>query len=252
MNKRLFTLDLLKSAREKTIENAWSLIKTAVSIFSDNNFPIACFLAMSAIEEMGKIYNILLTEIDANISMNKIRNNNKQNIKKDFYNHTEKAVKAASDALYINSGADNRHGKNKYSGIINTSGVVLLARSHRWMNIRNSCLYIDFNLSNPSISCPNSVITKEHAYYFICMAYEILAELAQSGLDSYTGYENENIGIQFWVDRLDDLSKFMEIWSNTVEIDNLDFLKNQEQIMNEIMEIEIKEKKSRDKNSNNN
>ena len=172
---------------------------------------------------------------------------NTKELNKFLRNHLDKALEAAASSLYINAGADRRHGVHPISGIHCTSGVVLLARSGRWMSIRNSCLYTEVDFATNSTSSPNDFITREHAYYFICMGFEVLAEQAEAGFGS--GLEGRDVSksIQFWQDRLKDLKRFMEQWSSTVDLDQLDFLANPEPLREEAEKRESKNVEKKEK-----
>lgn len=214
--------ETLYLAREKTITNAWRLLKTAIDLFEQEQYPVACFLAMTSIEEIGKLINLRAIQIDqeeSNLDTNKLN--------KILRNHLKKAFQAAAWSLYINFGADQRHGFHR------TSGIVLLARSGRWMNIRNKCLYTDVNLVDNATSCPIDIISREYAYYFICMGFEVLAEQAESGFGSAREGRNVKKSHKFLEDRLNDLKKFMEQFSSTVDLDKLDFLANPEKLQKE-------------------
>lgn len=221
----------LQLARRKTITNAWQLLQTAVKLFEQRQYAIACFLAMTTIEEIGKVFILRIAQRDefetlSVIKLEPLPELNTKGLYKFLRNHLHKALKAAAVSLYINAGADRRHGVHPISGMHITSGVVLLVRSGRWMSIRNSCLYTDVNLAANSTLSPSDFITREHAYYFICMGFEVLGEQAEAGFGSILEGRDAKKSVQFWQDRLKDLKRFMEQWSSTVNIDQLDFLAN--------------------------
>ncbi|OFV68788.1 MAG: hypothetical protein SCAL_000464 [Candidatus Syntrophoarchaeum caldarius] len=163
---------------------------------------------MTAIEEIGKLFILQLVQGDVfkelGVKLEPPPDLNTKELNKFLRNHLDKALEAAASSLYINAGADRRHGVHPISGIHCTSGVVLLTRSGRWMSIRNSCLYTEVDFATNSTSSPNDFITREHAYYFICMGFEVLAEQAEAGFGS--GLEGRDVSksIQFWQDRLKD------------------------------------------------
>jgi AbiV family abortive infection protein len=221
----------LESARGKILYNAHDLIKLAVKMFEQESYPVSCFLAMTSIEEIGKLIlfrPMLECPDDSTIEV--------KGLNKIIRNHIDKAITSAAWSLYINAGADRRHGTHPLSKIHRTSGVILLARSGRWMNIRNSCLYIDVNLSKFTSSSPKEVISREHAYYFICMAFEILAEHAQSGIDpTFKSLVRENGG------KIEDIwIKFDEIISKISESSTSDSVvdaKKLSECMTEMMRV---------------
>ena len=282
--------ETLQLARKKTITNAWQLLQTAVELLEQEQYVIACFLAMTTIEEAGKLFVLQLAQGDVfkalGVQSGQPPQPNTKALDRFLRNHVEKALQAAAWSLYINTGADRRHGIHPVSKLHRTSGVILLARSGRWMNIRNACLYTDINLASNSTSSPSDFITREHAYYFICMGFEILAEQASSGFgnsfessDSGTisfwqGFaaasmkllegeastadisalveqaastygssvdtRDNDVSIQFQQDRIADLKRFMERWSSTVDIDQLDFLASPDPLQEEAASREAK------------
>jgi len=227
----------LRLAREKTITNAWQLLETAVQLFEQEQYATACFLAMTAIEEVGKLLVLRVVQGDALESfggqLELPPELDTKELDKFLRDHLDKALQAAAWSLYINAGADRRHGVHPVSGIVRTSGVVLLARSGRWMDIRNACLYTDVDFASNSAFSPSDFVSREHAYYFICMGFEVLAEQAESGLGFDFEGRDGTRSFQFWQDRLGDLERFMKRWSTTVDVDRLDFLANPEPLRRE-------------------
>jgi AbiV family abortive infection protein len=287
-------------AREKIILNSWELLKTAIFLFEKNQYSVSCFLAMTSIEETGKL--IALRELDVlNFEYITPKSRNKF-----FRDHRKKAIQASGAFLYINNEADERHGIDPTSKIHRTAGVFLLALSLKWMEIRNKCLYTDINFTSKTASAPRDSISRDHAYYFICMGLEILSfnslvefspkfvasdslfmktilefciELFNKDYDKFD--KNEIIypmkdwktftdhnkipeeltapwndfyktiqddfdldqiidkkAIEFKKNRLSDLKKFMDKWSNTVDLNNLDFLSNPDPLLKLIKDRE--------------
>ena len=190
----------IKIAREMTLNNAWQLLQNAVHLFEKKQYAVACFLAMTAIEESGKLFVLQLVQGDLLKIIHGytyVPQPDPQQLQHFLRNHLDKAIQAAAVSLYINTGADRRHGTNPKSGVHRTSGIILLARSGRWMDIRNACIYTDLDVTMNLASSPREVITSEHAYYFICMAFEILAEQSTSGFgNSFENGDPETI--KFW------------------------------------------------------
>jgi len=222
----------LQFTREKIISNAWQLLKNSIKLYEQKEYPIATFLAMSAIEEIGKLLILPLPPFEGN-GLEPVYEFDAKKNRKIIRDHLAKAILAAGSSLCINAGADRRHGIHPESKILRSSGVILLARSGRWMKIRNSCLYTDGIFTPDKISSPSDSIFCEHAYYFICMGFEILAEQAEMGYGFSVENDNTPKGIEFWKARLNDLEKFMERWSDTINLDRLDFLANPEPLRKE-------------------
>jgi len=217
-------VSIIKLARENTINNAWYLLRTAVDLFEHKQYTLSCFLAMTAIEETGKLFVLQMIQGDLLRILYKDINRplepNLRELQKFLKSHLGKAIQAASVSLYINEGADRRHGIHPKSGIHRTSGIILLARSGRWMEIRNSCLYTDLDLINNLASTPEHMITPEHAYYFICMAFEVIAEQSSSGYGN--SFESGNPEtISFWQELADDFKQLLKEEPNHNRIDKL-------------------------------
>lgn len=138
-------------------------------------------------------------------------------------NHPEKAREAAVWSLYINAGADRRHGKHPTSGMERTSGVILLVRSGRWMTLRNACLYVDLDFEKAAATSPNETVTSAHGYYMICMAHEMIAEQAPAAIEESTEH-----WLAFETAQKAKLSQFMTNWGDTANVDDLDFLAHPE------------------------
>lgn len=126
----------------------------------------------------------------------------------------------ANLSLFLNKEADKRHGTHPISGVQRTSGIILLVHSKNWMKLRNSCLYTDVNLNTKTVNDPLS-IGREHAYYFICMAFEGLIEqsfLTPGCQNDEVKAFNESVKLQ------KKLETFM--FENATSVDELDFLQN--------------------------
>jgi AbiV family abortive infection protein len=252
--------ETLRLARKKTVANSWKLLQTAVELFEKEQYPVACFLAITSIEDAGKLFLMHLTQGEDLVCLGFPEPSpDFKALDKLFRKHNEKAVQAAFDCLYINSGADRRHGIHPLSGLYRTSGIIFLGRSKYWMTIRNSCLYTDVNLASNLSSSPLESISREHAYYFICMGYEVLAEnagfIGLGSLSELLGNERSSPdkikshkeSVKFCQDRISDLEAFMEKWSKTVDIDQLDFLKDPKKYQDKAESLEANESKTRKK-----
>lgn len=181
--------ETIRLARQKAITNSWQLLQTAIGLFENNQYAPSCFLAMTAIEEIGKLFVLQMVQGDIFGELGKLgfeedlpKELDSRKLDKFLRNHLDKAVHAAATSLFINSGADRRYGVDKNSKMIRTSGVVLLARSGHWMIVRNNCLYTDINFESKITISPSEFISREHSYYFICMGFEILAEQVEMAL----------------------------------------------------------------------
>ena len=185
-----------KQARAKITDNSWNLLDTAVNLFHRKQFNMACFTAMTSIEEAGKAYILYIANLDveklfADILGGTIIELDTKVLIKRIKDHLSKATDIVANAFTANFEAEQRHGIHSTSKMYLTHGLILLTRSGKWMTIRNACLYTDFELSSTSVTTPKDTITREHAYYLICMTYEILAQQARSGSGSLAIKEHE-------------------------------------------------------------
>lgn len=220
-------------ARRKIITNAWSLLQTALTLYNDRRYPAACLNAMTCIEEAGKLQILRMVQGDAtkvlvarDTELGPPPTTTTVDVAAldDFLrDHSQKALQGAVSSLFVNAGADRRHGKDDVSGMHRTSGIALLARSGHWMSIRNACQYTDISLQRRSATSPGEAISPSYAYYFICMGFEILAEQAEAGIESGFGSDE---AIDFWNERLRDLRAFMDSDHPQVDLSTLDFLRN--------------------------
>ena len=88
----------LRLSREKTIINAWQLLQSAVGLFEQGQYPIACFLAMTGIEEAGKLFILLMAQgfKELDIQVEPPADLNERQLDKFLRNHLNKAVEAAA------------------------------------------------------------------------------------------------------------------------------------------------------------
>lgn len=217
-------VQIIKLARQKTINSAWQLLQNAVQLFEKKQYALACFLAMTTIEEVGKLFVLQLIQGDllkiVNARATRPAEPDLKELQRFLRSHLEKAIEAAAVSLYVNTGADRRHGIHPKSGMHRTSGVILLARSGRWMHIRNACLYTDLDLTVSLASSPDDVITPEHAYYFVCMAFEVLAEQSSSGFgNSFESGDPETVN--FWQGLASDLAELIRGTASDGDISQL-------------------------------
>lgn len=225
----------LRLSRRKTIVNSLDLLQTAVALYREGRYPPACLSAMTCIEEVGKLQILRFVQGDVLIGLRELGFDappptafDASVLDKFLRNHLKKAVQAAAMSLHVNAGADQRHGIDPISGIHRTSGVVLLARSGRWMDLRNGCQYTDISLRGGYSTSPCDIITRAHAYYFICMGFEVLAEHAEAGFGSALEAGSADEAVQFWKTRLRELMAFMASEQADVDLSSLDFLNNPE------------------------
>lgn len=206
-------VDLIDEFRERTLEHAWNQVVTAMDMFSSGQYETACFLSMTAIEEAGKVG--LLQFIRGNELMGtpaQVDTNELQSILND---HSGKALRAAASALCVNTRAKRVHGKHPDCDLELSDGLLLLTRAgNQWEIIREKCLYTDIDLHAKSLSTPSQEINKDHAYYFICMAGEVVAEEAERGFGSFIEARDPTDSIEFWSRTTDKVDEFVDQYNS--------------------------------------
>lgn len=219
----------LAETRVRIAETAFNHVTTAIGVFESHSYAHSCFLAITAIEEMGKARTLQLVQGDVFESFEPVRIDDGK-IRSFLQNHSTKAIRAAASGLVANHGAVRRHGRHGEADLNLSSGILYLGKSGKWMNVRNACLYTDTNISGKSVYWPTDEISAHHAYYFICMALEVLAEEAEagfgspleqlSGVDQVTDFESAT---GFRRSMLELLYGFMDSFENQFESSNLKF-----------------------------
>ncbi|GAA3880146.1 AbiV family abortive infection protein [Haloarcula argentinensis] len=168
-------IELIDEAREETLHHAREQVRTAITLFSSGAYEPACFLAMTAIEEAGKVG--LLQFIRGNQFWGTPSRINTDELRSILSDHQGKALRSAASALCVNNRARRIYGTHPNSDLELKDGLLLLARAgNEWMRIRGHCVYTDLDLHSKSLKTPSREIDSNYAYYFICMAGETVAE----------------------------------------------------------------------------
>ena len=162
----------LRIGEFKSFDTARSHIDAAKLLYEHQKWPQSCFMAMTALEEIGK--GLVLQAVSAGELR---RGFNKQSLKKTLRDHGGKASVGAFTTLTLNEDARGRHGKHPISQIDRIEGVVLLARASGWTELRNMCLYTEAYFSIGTAVCPAEKVRREHAYIMIVTALEEYAEV---------------------------------------------------------------------------
>lgn len=178
MNKRL-----MLQLRQMIFANAKKLLFDAEILYKAGAFPSSTFLAISSIEETGKLYDVLVA-----YHKNKSGSLDFKKFYDRFKNHKLKHLSSFTKAVYTTlKSKDKKVSKN-------ISKLWELVADNKLMMIRNNCVYTDINFQKGIISNPQNNITKEDARYFLETAYEVL--LGQ--IDSAFG--------DFWIDESQDIN----------------------------------------------
>lgn len=175
--------EALSETRLRVAETAFNHVTTAIGLFQSSAFSQACFLAITAIEEMGKARTLQMVQSATAVDEDPARIDAK-GIERFLRKHRLKATRAAASGLSVNHGAVRRHGRHEEADLNLTSGIEFLTASEQWMDIRNACVYSDVDLHSKNVEWPAKIISGDHAYYFICMALEIIAKESDAGFGS--------------------------------------------------------------------
>ncbi len=241
--------ETLAETRIRIAETAFNHVTTAIGTFESYSYAHSCFLAITAIEEMGKARTLQIVQGDVFVDYEPVKIDDGK-IRKFLQNHSTKAIRAAASGLVANHGAVRRHGRHDDADLNLSSGILYLGKSGKWMNVRNACLYTDTNISGKSVYWPTDEISAHHAYYFICMALEVLAEESEAGfgsplehltsVDQVTEFESAT---GFHRTNLELLYGFMDSYEDQFESSNLKFFvedPRQDDLREEIREQEVR------------
>lgn len=176
-----FNKELILKLRKATYINAKRLISDARLLCEKERFQSAAFLAITAIEECGKLHL-------AAIMTSK---NNNDKLDNQLLNWLRK-----HDKKQLNSFISALPKSNSGEKITpNISKLWELGADSKLMPIRNNCLYTDFDKTKEEVYSPHTSISKDDAFFFIETAYEILI----SQLDNAFGH--------FWFDESTDIDQ---------------------------------------------
>jgi len=239
----------LAETRVRIGETALNHVTTAIGVFESHSYAHSCFLAITAIEEMGKARTLQIVQGDVFECFEPVKIYDGE-IRDFLQNHSTKAIRAAASGLVANHGAVRRHGRHDEADLNLSSGILYLGKSGKWMNVRNACLYTDTNISGKSVYWPTDEISAHHAYYFICMALEVLAEESEAGfgspleqlssVDQVTDFESATGFRRFMLELL---YGFMDSYEDQFDSSNLEFFvedPRQDDLRKEIREQEVR------------
>src|SRR5713101_8874437 len=108
--------EAIRAAEHSAFDTARSHITAAKALYDQGMHPQACFLAMTAIEEMGK--GLLYQRADADENEEPLL---------VVHDHDIKAIFGAVAPLILNEEAKRRHGRNPVTGLDRIEAVRLLA-----------------------------------------------------------------------------------------------------------------------------
>lgn len=221
----------LRIGEYKSFDTARSHIDAAKLLYSYQKWPQSCFIAMTALEEIGK--GLALQAVSArqeNVIGLDFRNGLDKHSLKDALRgkgaHGRKAFVGVLTPLILNEGARKRHGKHPVSQIDRIEGVVLLSRAGEWEKLRNMCLYIEVNLNISAAYFPEEKIRREHAYIMIVAALEAYAEICAPFFTFHNISVDQGKDPQRHTQIVKEIEEYTQLEVGNVDLDSLEFLAN--------------------------
>jgi AbiV family abortive infection protein len=144
---------MLNESARAHLEKYWRLSRER---FEAGDCALAAFLAITLIEEVGKV--VILEDAKMGDSV----------AKRDFRNHQSKYVYAVGATLAVNSRVTRVYGKDEVR-------FAEWFRTEKLFSIRNSALYLE--LRGTDIVVPEQVIHRADALLLVCIAGEVYAEI---------------------------------------------------------------------------
>ena len=222
----------LRIGEYKSFDTARSHLDAAKLLYTHQKWPQSCFMAITAIEEIGK--GLGLQAVSAGKEnvlgldfQNGFKPKDFQQAIRGFGAHGRKALVGTIAPLILNEAARERHGKHPKSMIDRIEGVVLLAQAGEWQKIRNICLYTEVNPNLGTADCPENKISREHAYLMIVAALEAYAMVYSPFFTFYTVTVDQAGGNpERSAETVKEIDEFIQQEVGKVDIDRLDFLAN--------------------------
>jgi AbiV family abortive infection protein len=144
---------MLNDSARAHFERYW---RRSREMFVAGDLPLAAFLAITLIEEIGKVV-ILKTAMNGDVEA-----------QKEFRNHRGKYINAVGATLAINARVTRVYGKDEVR-------FAEWFRNGKLFAIRNSALYLE--LRGTSLVVPDQVINRADALLLVCIAGEVYAEI---------------------------------------------------------------------------
>jgi AbiV family abortive infection protein len=144
---------MLNDAARAHLEKYW---RRSREMYVGGDFALAVFLAITLIEEVGKVV-ILEAAMKGDVAA-----------QKEFRNHREKYINAVGATLAINSRVSRIYGKDEIR-------FGKWFRNGKLFAIRNSALYLE--LQGTNLVVPDQTINRADALLLVCIAGEVYAEI---------------------------------------------------------------------------
>lgn len=232
----------------KLLDTARSHIDASKLLFDHEKWPQSCFMAMTALEEIGKglVFQAVSAGKEGAIGLD-FRKGFKQSLLNAALRgkgaHGRKALVGTFTPLILNVDARRRHGRHPISGIDTIEGVVLLARACEWGDRRNSCLYTEVSSIIGRAACPADRVSREDAYIMIVAALEAYAMV----YDPFFTFHNISIdqarNPQRNIQTVKEIEQLVQKQAAKIDLDRLDFLVNPKPLQDKAKKFESRNKK---------
>jgi AbiV family abortive infection protein len=187
----------VKDFFRKMIDNAKRLVEDAVFLYERGSYPSCQFLAMTAMEEIAKLQEIRKPfivvrkkeDLDAALA----------HLESILAEHREKQTTAFQAAPYM----DLKDPKEWAHIVDMVSRMVRMWGRDKLLENRLSSLVVGADVPERKISEP-AAVPQQDAYYFICAAYQMIAEYGDKGLDPFPlvgGDTSEGFDLWQWADQ---------------------------------------------------
>jgi len=144
---------MLTDAAKAHYEKYWRLAR---EMFASGDYPFAAFLAITLIEEVGKVV-ILTGAVGGDAEA-----------RKEFRNHQSKYVNAVGATLAVNMRVTRIYKQDE-------ARFAEWFREEKLFQIRNSALYLELRGAN--LVAPEEAINRADALLLVCIAGEVYAEI---------------------------------------------------------------------------
>jgi AbiV family abortive infection protein len=136
----------------KHLETYWTRARDS---FKVGDVPLAAFLAITLIEEVGKVALLANAKLSGELN------------RKAFRNHEAKYAYAVYTTLFVNSRTTRIYGPHE-------SRFAAWFRDGSLFKIRNSAIYLEQR--DHDLIVPADAVSREDAFLLVCIAGEVLAE----------------------------------------------------------------------------
>lgn len=213
--------EAVRLAEGAAIGTARAHLTAARALYDQERWPQACFLAMTAIEEIGKALLIQRSDSEGELPE-----------RRDLTSHDPKAILGSVSTVIFNDAARERHGTNPTTGLARIEAVRYVAEGSEWKGLREACLYVDCRPSARTLDVPAENITRDHAYLMIVAALEGLAEFHSPGFTyrKVSAMDVEKLDETRTLRLLAELTEFQQRERANVDLDRLDIVGSPEKV----------------------